>query len=150
MTWSALRRSTLTRWRTSSQIATVPKRAVEGEGARSAGALGLETTQKATTEVSRYRQKARDLIELAHDESTTEEERVSAAMKAVGLIYKHDLLASPLDDLLGSRNETVRAASTVIDKITDPDFIDSVKTISGQVASVRRRSAGDRRRKRRR
>ena len=100
--------------------------------------------------MSGYRQKARDLIELAHDDGTTEEERVSAAMKAVRLIHKHDLLASPLDELLGSKNETIRAASTVLDRITDPDFIDSVKTISGQVASARRRSAGDRRRRRRR
>ena len=104
---------------------------------------------KAATEVS-SRQKARDLIELAHDEGTTDSERIASAMKAVKLIRKHDLLASPLDDLLGSKNEAVRAASTVLDKLTDPDFIDSVRTLGGQVASARRRSAGDRRRRRRR
>lgn len=113
--------------------------------------MGVEhetkTPKKATTDVS-HRQKARDLIELAHDKSTSEDERVSAALRAVGLIRKHDLLASPLDDLLGSKNETIRAASTVLDKLTDPDFIDSVKTIGGQVASARRRSSGRRRRRR--
>lgn len=93
-----------------------------------------------------YRQRAKDLIELAVDDRTPEKERIASALKAVGLIRKHDLLASPLDDLLGSRNETVRAASTVLDRITDPDFLDSVKTIGAQFA----RSRGKGRRSRRR
>ena len=103
------------------------------------------------------RQKALDLIELAHDESTSDSERVSAAMKAIKLIRRHDLLASPLGDLLGSKNETVRAVSSVIDKFTDPAFIDNIKTIGGQVAAARRGAGGDdggdgegRRRRRRR
>lgn len=93
------------------------------------------------------RQRAKDLIELAVDDRTPEKERFSAALKAVGLIHKHDLLASPLDELLGSKNETVRAASRVIDRITDPDFIDSVKTIGGHISRTR---GGGRRRSRRR
>lgn len=94
------------------------------------------------------RQKARDLIELAVNERTDEKEQIVAALRAVKLIHKYDLLASPLDELLGSKNETVRAASTVLDRITDPDFIDSVKTIGSQLS--RRGGTGSRRRRRRR
>lgn len=89
------------------------------------------------------RQKAADLIELVMDEEGSENERVSAAMKAVAIIHKHDLLASPLDDLLGSENETVKAASTILDTLTNPDFIGAAKKIAGRVGN------GGRRRRRR-
>jgi len=99
------------------------------------------------------RQRAIDLIELALDEGTTLDERRNAAVKAVKYIDKHELLASPLDELLGSQNKTVRAASTVLDRIMDPEFVDSVKTIGQQF--IRRggggeSSSGRRRRRRRR
>ncbi len=90
------------------------------------------------------RQKALDLIELALDESTTEEESRSAAVKAVKFIDKHDLLA------LDSRNEAVRAVSSVVDTITDPDFIDRVKTITGAFTGRGDSGDGGRRRRRRR
>lgn len=95
--------------------------------------------------MSSHRRKAKDLIELAVGDNTPKEERLAAAFNAAKLIHKYDLLASPLDELLGSENETVRAATTVLDKITDPDFIDSVKTIGSQISG-----GGGRRRRRRR
>lgn len=90
------------------------------------------------------RQKALDLIELALDESTTEEERRSAAVKAVKCIDRHDLLAP------GSRNEAVRAVSSVVDTITDPNFTDSVKTITDLFTGRGSGGEGSRRRRRRR
>lgn len=101
---------------------------------------------------SAQRKKARDLIELAVDENTPKEERLAAAFNAAKLIHKYDLLASPLDELLGSENETIRAASTVLDRITDPAFIDSVKTIGRGLSRREREGGGEggRRRRRRR
>lgn len=90
------------------------------------------------------RQRALHLIELALGE-TNENEQRNAAVKAVKFIDKHDLLA------LDSRNEAVRAVSSVVDTVTDPDFVDRVKTIAG--AFTRRGDSGDedgRRRRRRR
>jgi hypothetical protein len=81
---------------------------------------------------AQLRQKARDLIELALDESTTDEERISAAMKAAKLIRKHDLLSSPLDGLLDSDNETVQAASNIFEVLTDPKLAKSVKKVADQ------------------
>lgn len=93
--------------------------------------------------MANQRQRAKDLIELAVDDGTPEKERLAAALKAVGLIHKYDLLASPLDDLLGSKNETVRAVSTVVERATDPDFLGALKTIGGQIAAARRGGRGD-------
>lgn len=102
-----------------------------------------ETPKKAATEVSEDpRQTALDLIELALDDGTTEEEGRSAAVKAVKFIDKHDLLAP------GSRNEAVRAVSSVVDTITDPSFTNSVKTITDLFTG--RGSGGGRRRRSRR
>ena len=61
------------------------------------------------------RQKAKDLLELAADESTTDKERISAAMKAGALIRKHDLLSSPLD-MLG-KSETAQAAKEILEAL---------------------------------
>ena len=97
-----------------------------------------------------HRQKALDLMELALDENTTIDERRNAALKAVKHIDKYDLLESPFDDLLGSKNKTVRAASTVLDRIMDPEFVDSVKTIGAQFTRRGRDDGGGRRRRRRR
>ena len=84
------------------------------------------------------RQKARDLIELASDVHNDDKERISWAMKACSLIRKHDLLASPLDGLLDSDNETVQAATSIFEKLTDPELVRSVKKIGGRLG--RRRS----------
>ena len=97
-----------------------------------------------------HRKKALDLIELALDENTTESERLVAAMSAVKLIDKYDMLASPFDELLGSQNDAIRAASTIVDRITDPDFVDSVKTITSQFGKGGGGEGGGRRRRRRR
>jgi hypothetical protein len=96
-----------------------------------------------------HREKALDLIELSVDEGTSKEERLAAAWNAAKIIHKYDLLASPLDELLGSKNDAVRAASTVLDRIMDPEFVDSVKTIGAQF-SRRSGGGGDSRRRRRR
>ena len=90
------------------------------------------------------REKALKLIDLALDEGATEEEGRSAAVKAVKHIDKHDLLAPD------SQNEAVRAASTVFDTITDPDFVDRVKTITSVFTRRGGDDGGGRRRRRRR
>lgn len=84
------------------------------------------------------RQKAKDLVELAVDERTPEKERLSAALKAVALIRKHDLLASPLD-LLSSENETVQAVKSVAEVLFDPEFKNNVKKITSRFSGARRR-----------
>lgn len=68
------------------------------------------------------RQKVKDLIELALDGGGADKERVSAAMKALRIIRKYDLLAGPLD-----------AATDVFSRITDPGLVDSVKKIVNQI-----------------
>lgn len=83
------------------------------------------------------RQKARDLIELACDDRTPDKERLAAALKACKTIRDHDLLASPLDGLLSSENETVQAATDIFSRLTDPKLVKSMKKV---VAQVRRRS----------
>jgi hypothetical protein len=85
------------------------------------------------------RQKVKDLIELALEEGGDEKERIVAAMKALRIIRKYDLLASPLDGLLSSDNETVKAATSIFEKLTDPDLVSSVKKISSRISQARRR-----------
>jgi Mn-dependent DtxR family transcriptional regulator len=75
------------------------------------------------------RQKTKDLIELAVDESTTDKERLSAAMKAIALIRKHDLLSSPLD-MLGGDNETVQAAKSIFETLADPKLTKNLKKVA--------------------
>jgi hypothetical protein len=82
------------------------------------------------------RQKVKDLIELACDETGEDKERIAAGMKAVRLIRKYDLLASPLDGLLDSDNETVAAATDIFSHLTSPGFMSSVKKIGGQLGRV--------------
>lgn len=89
-----------------------------------------------------FRQKARDLIELAADERTPEKERVVAAVKAVALIRKYDLLSSPLDGLIGSNDENVKAAVDVFERLTDPDLVGSLKKISSLFGRKKRRRSG--------
>ena len=89
------------------------------------------------------RQRALHLIELALDE-TNENEQRNAAVKAVKFIDKHDLLTPD------SRNEAVRAVGSVVDTITDPDFVDRVKTITSVFTRRGGDDGGGRRRRRRR
>lgn len=96
--------------------------------------------------MSQHRKKARDLIRLALDEKTTEDERIAAALRAVKLIDKYDLLRSPIDGLLESDNETVSAAASIFERITDPELVRSIKTVSAGIKRVRgagRRKRGD-------
>ena len=85
------------------------------------------------------RQKARDLVELAADVDTPDNERIAAAMKLVKLIRKYDLLASPLDGLMASDNETVQAATDIFSRITDPSLVKSLKKVADQIGRVRNR-----------
>ena len=73
------------------------------------------------------REKAKGLIELAADESTSEEERFSSAVKACALIRKYDLLSSPLDSM--NDNKTVKAARKIFDAFSDPEVKGSLKDI---------------------
>ncbi len=58
------------------------------------------------------RQKAKDLIELAADGRGSDKERASAAVKAVALIRKHDLLTIPDSPFTGLfDNELVQEVS---------------------------------------
>jgi len=80
------------------------------------------------------RQQVKDLIELAVDETGDDKERLAAAMKAVRLIRKYDLLSDPLDAI--ADNEYVRAAKTLFGAFNDP----SVKKVRDRVtARVRKR-----------
>jgi hypothetical protein len=79
-------------------------------------------------------QKAQGLIDLALDVGTTEDERCSAAMKAVKIIDKYDLLVRPFEG-----HETVQAAVDMIDKLTDPSIVDGLKAIGAKIAQARRR-----------
>lgn len=84
------------------------------------------------------RQKAKDLVELAADVDTPDNERIAAAMKLVKMIRKYDLLASPLDGLMASDNETVQAATDIFSRITDPSLVKSLKKVADQIGRVRR------------
>jgi hypothetical protein len=84
------------------------------------------------------RQRVKDLVELAVDEGTPDKERLAAALKAVTLIHKHDLLASPFDGLLDNSNETIQAATDIFSRLTDPDFVKSVKKVGSRFRRIRR------------
>lgn len=89
------------------------------------------------------RQKAKDLIELAAHSDTPEKERLSAAVKAVALIRKYDLISDTNEETtdtaktifseLLSRvdSETLRAAKSIFDVFTDPEFQGNVKKVAG-------------------
>jgi len=80
---------------------------------------------------AKVRQKVKDLIELAVDDGGEDMERAAAAMRAVKLIRKYELLDSPLDELLGGGGgETIQATVTIFEAITDPTLRKSVKKIA--------------------
>lgn len=80
------------------------------------------------------RRTAQHLIDLALDDSTTADERRTAAMQAVKFIDKHDLLTRPFEG-----NETVQAAMDVVDRLADPGLLDGLKKIVAKVGDARRR-----------
>lgn len=82
------------------------------------------------------RQKVKDLIELACDEGNEDGERTAAAMRAVKLIRKYNLLSSPFD-LLDGNNEVVQAAKSIVEAL--PDFADNARKIVREVGRMRRR-----------
>lgn len=84
------------------------------------------------------RQKAKDLVELACNDGTTDKERVAAAIRAVGLIKKYDLLSSPIESMLNVDNEAVQAVGDLLNVVTDPKVVGSVKTLLGRLGSRRR------------
>jgi hypothetical protein len=83
------------------------------------------------------RDTAKKLIELAADESTTTQERMSTAVKAVAIIRKYDLLSNPLDEL--SENETVKAARTIFSAFNDPAVKAAGNKIMDGIKGMRRR-----------
>jgi hypothetical protein len=85
------------------------------------------------------RQKAKDLITLALDERTPEKERISAAFGCLKVIAKNGLLDSPLDGILSSDNETVQAAATIFEALSNPVLVKSVRKIAGGFSRGRRR-----------
>jgi len=90
------------------------------------------------------RQKAKDLMKVALDErNNSDKERVAAAMQALQIIHKYDLLTSPLDGIMQSDNETVQAAATIFDRLTDPLLVASVKKVGRAFGRRRRRDDAD-------
>lgn len=84
------------------------------------------------------REKAKRLVELAFDRSTTAEERASSARMAVKIIRKYKLLdPPPLDGIL--ENETVQVAKRVVDKLTDPELVGGLKAIGQVIGDFRKR-----------
>jgi hypothetical protein len=84
------------------------------------------------------RQKAKDLVALAVDDRTPEKERITAALRAVKLIAKYGLLASPLD-ILDSENETVQAVRGIADVLLDPKLRRNVARVASGLKRRRRR-----------
>ena len=82
------------------------------------------------------RKTAQGLIELALDKSTTDKERLNAMVGAVTLIKKYDLLSSQFDAL--PDHETIKAATDIFERITDPDLVDAFKKIAGKFKRQRR------------
>lgn len=88
---------------------------------------------------SNARQKAKDLMKLALDERTPEKERIVAAFSALKIIDKNELLSSPLDGIMAIDNESVQAAGSIFETLTNPSFINSVKKVASGVSRRRRR-----------
>lgn len=88
------------------------------------------------------RQKAKDLIELAARSDTPEKERLSAAVKAVALIRKYELLensneetvetAKSIFDEMLTRidSETLKAAKSIYDVLSGSEFRGNVKKVA--------------------
>lgn len=86
-----------------------------------------------------HRAKAKSLVELAVHEDTPEKEKFVSALKAVAMIHKYDLLSSPLDGLLDGNDETISAAKTIFETLSDPDLVSSVKKVAGRFKRGKKR-----------
>jgi hypothetical protein len=84
------------------------------------------------------RRKAKDLIRLALDRNSPENERSNAAVQAIRLIAEYDLLSSPLDEMIEG-NETTKAIKNVVDTLKDPELIGNLKTIGAKLGQFRKR-----------
>jgi len=82
------------------------------------------------------RKKAKDLVELALNDGATDKERLTAMVTLVKLIKKYDLLSSQFDAL--PDHETIKAATDIFERITDPDLVDAFKKIAGKFKRQRR------------
>lgn len=80
---------------------------------------------------SEPRQQALQLIELALDDGATDEERRTAAMRAVKHIDKYDLLSRPFEG-----NDTAQAVMNIADTITSSGVMGDLKKI---ISEARRR-----------
>jgi hypothetical protein len=89
--------------------------------------------------MSNPRQKAKDLMTLALDERGNEKERINAAFKALKVIDDNGLLDSPLDGIMAMDNEHVKAAASIFDTLSNPDFVRSVKKVAGGISRARSR-----------
>jgi len=86
------------------------------------------------------RKKAKELMAMALDErNNSEHERIRMAFSALKVIEKYHLLDSPLDGIMETDNETVKAAATIFDHLTNPDLVNSVKKVAGGLRRSRRR-----------
>lgn len=90
------------------------------------------------------RLKAKKLIELALDDPKSEE-CDAAAWRAVKIIHKYGLLDTlPLDGVL--ENETVRAVKSVADVVTNPEFVDNLKSLGRTLGGLATAAKARRRR----
>jgi hypothetical protein len=77
--------------------------------------------------MSDVRQKAKDLLRLALNEGTTDGERSAAITQLLRLMDKYDLLSA------GGKKIDVEAS--LIDRITNPDFVDGIASRVERIAS---------------
>lgn len=90
-----------------------------------------------------YRQKALSLIELALDDEAPSGERASAALRAVEIIDKYDLIS-------GGQSEVGETVSNIVDRVTDPEFINSMRDVGDRFFGRQGREGSEGRRRRRR
>jgi hypothetical protein len=77
-------------------------------------------------------QKVKDLIQKALHEGTPEKERDEAALAAIRIVDKYNLIG----------NRRVDVAATILNKITSPDFVEGIADRAERVASGFERVVG--------
>jgi len=92
------------------------------------------------------RGKARKLVRLATDKGTPDNEAMAAAMTACRIINENDLLDDEGEGGIGSiisgaglDEDQVEAATSIFKKLSDPEFVSSVKKIARSLMRGRRR-----------
>jgi len=78
--------------------------------------------------MSDVRQKAKDLLRLALDDQTTGGERGAATFQLLKLIDKYDLLSAG--------GKPINVATDVLNKITDPSFMEGIADRAEKFAST--------------